>query len=105
MALWSGRFTQDVSEFTQRFGASLPVDRALYAQDIAGSQAHARMLAKTGVISNDDATAIVDGLDRIKARIDAGAFEFNINDEDIHMSVERALIADIGDAGPPAYRA
>ena len=99
MALWSGRFTQDVSEFTQRFGASLPVDKALYAQDIAGSQAHARMLAKTGVISNDDAAAIVDGLDRIKARIDAGTFEFNINDEDIHMSVERALIADIGDAG------
>lgn len=99
MALWSGRFTQDVSEFTQRFGASLPVDKALYAQDIAGSQAHARMLAKTGVISNDDAAAIVGGLDRIKARIDAGTFEFNINDEDIHMSVERALIADIGDAG------
>lgn len=99
MALWSGRFTQDVSEFTQRFGASLPVDKALYAQDIAGSQAHARMLAKTGVISNDDAAAIVDGLDRIKARIDAGTFEFNINDEDIHMSVERALIADIGYAG------
>ena len=45
MALWSGRFTENVSEFTQRFGASLPVDKALYAQDIAGSQAHARMLA------------------------------------------------------------
>ena len=50
MALWSGRFTENVSEFTQRFGASLPVDKALYAQDIAGSQAHARMLASAGVI-------------------------------------------------------
>jgi len=48
MALWSGRFTENVSEFTQRFGASLPVDKALYAQDIAGSQAHARMLASAG---------------------------------------------------------
>ena len=47
MALWSGRFTENVSEFTQRFGASLPVDKALYAQDIAGSQAHARMLASS----------------------------------------------------------
>ena len=45
MALWSGRFEENVSEFTQRFGASLPVDKALYAQDIAGSCAHAKMLA------------------------------------------------------------
>ena len=99
MALWSGRFTENVSEFTQRFGASLPVDKALYAQDIAGSQAHARMLASAGVIEPADAEAIVEGLDRVKARIEAGDFAFDINDEDIHMSVERALIADIGDAG------
>ncbi len=99
MALWSGRFTEDVSEFTQRFGASLPVDKQLYAQDIAGSQAHARMLAAQGVISAEDAEAIVAGLDRIKAQIDAGLFQFDINDEDIHMSIERALIADIGEAG------
>ena len=99
MALWSGRFTEDVSEFTQEFGASLPVDKELYAQDIAGSKAHADMLAKTGVISEEDNAAIQAGLDRIKARIDAGDFEFDINDEDIHMSIERALIEDIGDAG------
>lgn len=99
MALWSGRFTENVSEFTQRFGASLPVDKALYAQDIAGSQAHARMLAQTGVISANDAAAIVAGLNRVKERIDSGEFTFDINDEDIHMAVERALIADIGDAG------
>ena len=99
MALWSGRFEEGVSEFTQRFGASLPVDKALYAQDIAGSRAHARMLAARGVISEEDAAAIDAGLSRIKARIDAGTFPFDINDEDIHMSVERALIEDIGDAG------
>ncbi len=99
MALWSGRFTQDVSEFTQRFGASLPVDKALYAQDIAGSQAHARMLAARGVISDVDAAAIVQGLDDIKASIEAGEFVFDINDEDIHMSIERELIARIGEAG------
>lgn len=99
MALWSGRFTENVSEFTQRFGASLPVDKALYAQDIAGSKAHAHMLAKVGVISHEDADAIESGLERVKNRIESGDFTFDINDEDIHMSVERALTADIGDAG------
>ena len=99
MALWSGRFTENVSEFTQRFGASLPVDKALYAQDIAGSKAHANMLAKVGVISEEDAQQIVAGLDRVKADIESGDFSFDINDEDLHMSVEKALTADIGDAG------
>lgn len=99
MALWSGRFTENVSEFTQRFGASLPVDKALYAQDIAGSKAHAKMLAKVGVISEEDAQKIAAGLDRVKADIESGDFSFDINDEDIHMSVEKALTAEIGDAG------
>ena len=99
MALWSGRFTENVSEFTQRFGASLPVDKQLYAQDIAGSKAHARMLGEQGIISKEDAESIRAGLDRIQERIEAGAFEFDINDEDIHMSIEKALIEDIGDAG------
>lgn len=99
MALWSGRFTENVSEFTQRFGASLPVDKALYAQDIAGSKAHAKMLATVGVIPEDDAQQIAAGLDRVKADIESGDFTFDINDEDIHMSVEKALTAEIGDAG------
>lgn len=99
MALWSGRFTENVSEFTQRFGASLPVDKALYVQDIAGSKAHAKMLAKVGVISEEDAQQIAAGLDRVKADIESGDFSFDINDEDIHMSVEKALTAEIGDAG------
>ncbi len=99
MALWSGRFTENVSEFTQRFGASLPVDKALYAQDIAGSKAHARMLGEQGVISKDDVALIEQGLDNIKERIEAGNFPFDINDEDIHMSIEKALIQDIGEAG------
>ena len=99
MALWSGRFTENVSEFTQRFGASLPIDKALYAQDIAGSKAHARMLGEQGVISKDDVALIERGLDNIKDRIEAGSFPFDINDEDIHMSIEKALIQDIGEAG------
>ena len=99
MALWSGRFTEGVSEFTQQFGASLPVDKALYAQDIAGSKAHARMLAAQGVISQKDCDAIQDGLDRIGQRIEAGEFVFDINNEDIHMSIESVLTEEIDDAG------
>lgn len=99
MALWSGRFTENVSEFTQRFGASLPVDKQLYAQDIAGSKAHAHMLAKVGVISDADAESITSGLDRVKCSIESGDFVFDINNEDIHMSIESVLTADIGDAG------
>ena len=99
MALWSGRFTENVSEFTQRFGASLPVDKQLYAQDIAGSIAHAHMLGAQGIIPQDDVRAIEAGLKRIEKRIESGDFVFDINDEDIHMAIEKQLIADIGEAG------
>lgn len=99
MALWSGRFEKGVSEFTQEFGASLPVDKAMYHQDIAGSRAHARMLAAQGVISQEDADAIVSGLAEIEKTIEEGNFVFDINDEDIHMSIEKVLTQNIGDAG------
>ncbi len=99
MALWSGRFEQPVSEFTQEFGASLPVDKAMYHQDIAGSRAHARMLAIQGVISAEDAQNIIEGLTDIENRIDADDFVFDINDEDIHMAIEKVLTEAIGDAG------
>lgn len=99
MALWSGRFEQGVSEFTQEFGASLPIDKAMYKQDIAGSRAHAHMLAKQGVISREDAQAIDEGLAQIERDIDEGNFTFDINDEDIHMSIEKVLTERIGDAG------
>lgn len=99
MALWSGRFEQGVSEFTQEFGASLPIDKAMYHQDIAGSRAHARMLAAQGVISEEDEQKIVDGLTAIEKHINEGDFVFDINDEDIHMSIEKVLTENIGDAG------
>ncbi len=98
-ALWGGRFEKSPAEFTQRFGASLPVDKRLWRGDIKGSQAHASMLAKQGIISQEDADAIIAGLDRIKDKIAAGDFVFDIDDEDIHMAIEGALIADIGEAG------
>lgn len=99
MALWSGRFEEGADAFTQRFGASLPIDKQLYAQDIAGSRAHAAMLARQGVISQEDRRAIDAGLGDILESIEAGEFEFRIEDEDIHMSVEGVLTAKVGDAG------
>ena len=99
MALWGGRFEEGVAASTQEFGASLPVDKALYQQDIAGSKAHARMLGAQGIISEDDVEAICQGLDGIAADIDAGRFVFDIQDEDIHMAVESELTRRIGEAG------
>ena len=99
MALWGGRFEAGVAASTQEFGASLPVDKHLYKQDIAGSRAHAAMLAQQGIISQDDAEAICTGLRAIEADIDAGAFSFDIADEDIHMAIESELTRRIGEAG------
>jgi argininosuccinate lyase len=83
----------------QAFAASLPVDRRLWRQDIAGSQAHAQMLSVQGIISAEDALRIEAGLNGIATRIERGTFAFDIEDEDIHMSIERALTEEIGDAG------
>ncbi len=99
MALWSGRFEKGVDAFTQEYGASLPVDKAMYKEDIAGSKAHAKMLGAQGVISQEDAHAICAGLDDIERSIDADEFAFDINDEDIHMSIERVLTQNVGEAG------
>ena len=78
--------------------ASIGFDKRLYAHDIAGSKAHARMLAAQGIISQDDATAIVDGLASIEAEIENGTFEFSAALEDIHMNVENRLAELIGEA-------
>ena len=99
MALWGGRFEQGVDDFTQKFGASLETDKAMYAQDIQGSIAHAHMLAAQGVISVEDMNQIVEGLTNIKASMDAGEFVYDVNDEDIHMAVEKTLTNNIGTAG------
>ena len=99
MALWGGRFEKGVDQFTQEFGASLEVDKAMAAQDIAGSRAHARMLAEQGIISADDQAAIDAGLERIAGQIADGTFVWDVNDEDVHMAIEGALTRDIGTPG------
>ena len=98
-ALWGGRFEAHPAEFVQRYGASLPFDQRLWAEDIQGSKAHASMLASVGVISSEDAEAIREGLDAVGSTIADGSFVFDINDEDIHMAVEKSLTERIGAAG------
>lgn len=102
---WSGRFSATPGEFQQVFGASLPVDKRLYAEDIAGSIAHARMLARQGVIAASDAEAIESGLLGILRDIEADAFVFDIADEDVHMAIEAELTRRIGDAGKRLHTA
>ncbi|MBQ3283089.1 MAG: argininosuccinate lyase [Atopobiaceae bacterium] len=99
MALWSGRFEESVGQFTQRFGASLPIDKKMYRQDVAGSIAHARMLARQGVITQTDFEHIEVGLLEIENQIRQGRFRYDADDEDIHMAIERELTHDIGAAG------
>lgn len=99
MKLWDGRFSKPTDELVDDFHSSLPFDKRLYRQDIAGSVAHATMLGEQGIISVEDAQRIVTGLGGVLADIEAGKVEFSAEAEDIHMQVESLLIARIGEAG------
>ena len=97
--LWGGRFTQPTDKFVEEFTASIEFDQRLYAYDIQGSQAHARMLGKQGIIAVKEAEQIVAGLDGILKDIEAGEVEFSVELEDIHMNIEARLIERIGAVG------
>ena len=97
--MWSGRFSEATDAFVAAFSASEHYDRRLYREDIQGSRAHARMLADCGVISQADATAIMEGLDAIAAEIEAGDFPWDPALEDVHMNIEARLTERIGEAG------
>ncbi len=96
--MWGGRFTAGPAEVMERINASIGFDKKLYAQDIAGSKAHARMLVSAGIISRQDGEAIAEGLDTILREIEAGEFSFSAALEDIHMNVENRLRELIGPA-------
>ena len=97
--MWGGRFGAKPGEILQAINASIDVDKRLWAEDIEGSKAHAAMLAKQGIISQDDSAAILKGLDQIAEEIARGDFAFRQELEDIHMHVESRLKEIIGDAG------
>ena len=102
---WSGRFASRTHPLVEEFTTSLPVDRRLYAYDIAGSIAHCRMLAKQRIIPRSAAQRIVRGLEQIRAEIDAAKFRWMPSDEDIHMAIERRLIEKIGPSGGQLHTA
>ncbi|MGF1642829.1 MAG: argininosuccinate lyase [Thiotrichales bacterium] len=97
--LWGGRFSEPTDEFVQAFTASVGFDQRMYGQDIRGSQAHARMLGKVGVLSADEVTRIVDGLDQIRGEIERGEFDWSVALEDVHMNIESRLTDLIGAVG------
>ncbi|NLP46202.1 MAG: argininosuccinate lyase [Epulopiscium sp.] len=99
MKLWSGRFSKSTDQAVDHFNSSITFDQRLYRQDIMGSIAHVTMLGQQNIISKQEAKIIKDGLLSILKDIDAGAIDFDITAEDIHMNIETLLIERIGDVG------
>ncbi|MGC2520559.1 MAG: argininosuccinate lyase [Burkholderiales bacterium] len=102
---WSGRFAEPVSERVKRYTASIGFDRRLAQYDIRGSTAHARMLHAVGILSAADLATIERGLSRISKEIETGRFEWSLDAEDVHLNIERRLIALAGDAGKRLHTA
>ena len=103
--LWGGRFSKTTDEMINEFQASIAFDRRMYREDIAGSLAHAAMLTKAGILSEEDHAAIAAGLRDILEQIERGEFEFSTELEDIHMNIEKRLTDAIGDAGSRLHTA
>jgi argininosuccinate lyase len=103
--MWSGRFSAGAAKLLDQFNASIMFDRKLYLEDIEGSIAHATMLEQQGILTSDELSSIVDGLNQIRSEIESGEFEWKISDEDLHMGIEKRLTALIGDAGKKLHTA
>ncbi len=97
--LWGGRFTKETDQLVYNFNASISFDQKFYRQDIEGSMAHVRMLGKQGILTEDEAAAIVAELKKILSEIEAGTLEIAAQFEDIHSFVEAKLIERLGEAG------
>lgn len=94
--LWGGRFREDMDEIVESFNSSISFDQRLYVHDIEGSMAHCRMLAKQEIISDEDASKIIDALTEIKRGMDKGEYPFDEIHEDIHTLIEKSLLEKIG---------
>ena len=99
MKLWGGRFTKETNQLVHNFNASLSFDPKFYHQDIEGSIAHVKMLAKQGILTTEDRDTIIEGLEGIRRDLESGALVFTAEPEDIHSFVEAVLTERIGDAG------
>ena len=96
---WAGRFSEPMSELVKRYTASVGFDQRMWRQDIRGSLAHARMLAKQKIISAADLADIERGMAQVAAEIESGAFEWSLDLEDVHLNIEKRLTTLVGDAG------
>ena len=94
-AMWGGRFSKSTDEMINEFQASINFDKRMYHEDIAGSIAHATMLAKCGIITEEDRDKIIAGLKDILQKIEQGNFEFSVDLEDIHMNIEKLSLIHI----------
>jgi argininosuccinate lyase len=103
--LWGGRFTEKTAASVEAFTSSIHYDARLYRHDIVGSRAHAKMLAKQKLISQDECNLIIEGLGVIEQEIEEGEFVFRPELEDIHMNIEKALVDKIGPAGEKLHTA
>lgn len=99
MKLWGGRFTKETNELVHHYNASISYDCRFYSQDIKGSIAHVTMLAKSGILTNEEKELIIHGLNNIEADINVGKLAIDMNSEDIHSFIEAELIKRIGDTG------
>jgi len=102
---WDGRFAEKTDKLVEVFTSSIQVDKRLYAYDIEGSIAHCRMLAKTGIISGQEADTLIQGLDAVRAEIEAGKFRYDDSLEDIHMHIESRLGEIAGNAAKKLHTA
>ncbi len=105
MKLWKGRFSKQATSSANQFNASIEVDQRMYRQDILGSIAHGKMLARQGIISEVERDAIIKGLNEILQEYEEGSIQFTVEDEDIHMGIESRLTEKIGDAGKKLHTA
>ena len=103
--MWAGRTDGNTNKLADDFNSSIRFDSKMYKQDIVGSMAHAKMLSKQGIISDDDADKIIDALEEILADLNSGKLEFDMSCEDIHMFVEAVLTERIGDVGKKLHTA
>ncbi len=97
--MWGGRFSETTAASMEAYSESVSYDYRLYKYDIAGSKAHAAMLAENGILQQEELQQIIDGLSAIEKEIDAGIFDFKEELEDVHMNIEKALIERIGPTG------
>ena len=103
--MWAGRTDGNTNKLADDFNSSIRFDSKMYKQDIVGSMAHAKMLSKQGIMTDDDAEKIIDALEEILSDLESGKLEFDMNCEDIHMFVEAVLTERIGDAGKKLHTA